>query len=350
MKYIYHGASHIHTTYSDGTSDIKEIAQAAQKAGLSWIIISDHNNLKGLENGEEGWYGNLAVIIGEEISPEDSDHYLAFDIKKTISPDGSPSDFIKQVKEQGGIGFVAHPDENLDRKSSYKPLRWTDWSLRGFDGVEIWNHLSDWVDNYDPKKALKHFLFRENILSGPSAATLKWWDELNNEVEDILPAIGGVDIHALIQKYFGLKVKVFPYKSSFKTVTNTLFLDEKLSKDFEEAKKQIFKALKQGNNVIVNKTWSKGQKVPMFYVENPDKRVFSGETIKLGKYTRMIVKLPHKALLRVIYDGQLIWEYETRFLEFDKLDVGKYRIEVYYKGRPWIFSNPIKLIKETDGE
>ncbi len=53
MKTTCKGAIHIHTTHSDGTSTIKEIAKAAKKAGLEWIIITDHNNLKGLR--EEGW-------------------------------------------------------------------------------------------------------------------------------------------------------------------------------------------------------------------------------------------------------------------------------------------------------
>lgn len=345
MKYIYHGATHIHSTYSDGTFSIKEIAKAAKKAGLSWIIITDHNSLEGFENSEEGWYNGVAVIIGEEVSPDLSDHYLAFGIKEKISPDMPPQEYIQQVTDQGGIGFVAHPDENSERKSGHKALRWTDWSIRGFDGVEIWNQLSDWTDNYDPKNPLYHFFWRNHTLGGPTPKVLSWWDELNNETDKIVPAIGGVDLHALKYNYFGINLKIFPYKSSFKTITNTLFLNEKLSSDFESAKGQILTALKNGNNLISNRYWSRNLKMPLIYIEDKEHRVYPGGSIKLSSYSRLIVNLPKKALLRVLYDGQLIWEFETSMLDFNKLDVGKYRIEAYYKGKPWLFSNPIIITK-----
>ena len=47
MKYISKGAFHLHSTYSDGTGTIPEIVRDAKKAGLDWIIITDHNCLAG---------------------------------------------------------------------------------------------------------------------------------------------------------------------------------------------------------------------------------------------------------------------------------------------------------------
>jgi len=343
MTYIYPGAAHIHTKYSDGTATIPEIAFAAKKAGLSWIIISDHNTIAGYLNGEEGWYNGVAVLIGSEISPDDSDHYLAFNIAENVSPEQAPQDYINRVKKLGGIGFIAHPDERKDRKSGYKPLRWTDWNVKGFNGIEIWNHLSDWVDGYDSQKPLKHFLLREHGLTGPTEAVMKWWDELNNNSKTIVPAIGGVDVHCLHQKYFGIPVKVFPYLSSLKTVTNFLFLENKLSDDFAVAKKQILTALKAGQNIIANRTWNK--QTPLFYFQNNAGQIYPGSSVKAEQYSKLCAHLPLKAVLRLIYNGRLVWEHETNKMEFNNPDEGKYRIEAYYRRKPWVFSNPIQIIK-----
>ena len=120
-QYIYSGAIHIHSLYSDGSSTIEEIAAEAKKAGLSWIIITDHNNLKGLKRNEEGFYDGVTVLIGEEISPKTGNHYLALNIKEEISEKMPAEEYINEVKKQGGTGFIAHPDESLKEQTSISP-------------------------------------------------------------------------------------------------------------------------------------------------------------------------------------------------------------------------------------
>lgn len=342
MVHIYPGAIHIHSVHSDGTGTIKEIAHAAKKAGLSWIVVTDHNNM----NCKEGIYNGVCVITGEEISPDNDNHYIAIDIKEPISHQMHPTEFIQEVKNQGGFGFVAHPDELIERKNTYPALRWTDWSMKDFGGIEIWNYMSDWVDYYnaqDPLETLKAILFRNHQLQGPTKNTIRWWDNLNNDAIEIIPAIGGVDVHAMEFKKGFLKLKIFPYKDTFDTITNFLHFEEELPEDFEGKKRKILEALKLGKNLIANRVWADKCKYPIFCVQNEHKTVYSGNTIELDNYTKLMVKLPKKAEIKIIYDGQLVWQAETHNLEFDKLDKGKYRIEAYYKGKPWIFSNPILI-------
>ena len=337
MKYVSKGATHLHTTYSDGTGTIKQIAEAAKKAGLEWIMITDHNNLAGL--GEEGWYDGVAVIVGEEISPPDGDHYLAFDIQKPVSEKLSPAEFINEVNEQGGFGFIAHPDENINRKNGFKPLRWSDWNLNGFRGLEIWNYTADWVDHYDSERSLYYYLFRNRILKGPTGNVLEWWDKLNAENNEILPAIGSLDTHAMKHSF----VKIFPYYDSFKTVTNYLYLDEKLSASFVEAKKQIYNALKSGNNLIINRIWSSKSDNISINISNDEIKAFPGDSIAFNSGNKLFVKLPRTGNIRIIHDGQVLRDLYTREFQMGELKKGKYRIEVYYKSRPWAFSNPISV-------
>lgn len=339
---IYPGAMHIHSIYSDGTGTIPEIAHAAKKAGLEWIIITDHNKIQ----GKEGIYEGVCVIIGEEISPKGGNHYLALGIKDEIKPTIPVADFIQEVKNQGGFGFIAHPEENLSRKNSYKALIWKDWDVKGFDGVEIWNYLSDWADNYDEYNlfnSIYEFLFRNKILSGPTKKVLKLWDKFNNEMEPIMPAIGGVDAHALKIKKWIFRVTIFPYLSSFKNITNLLHIEEDLPQDFEGRKKLILNALKKGQNIIINNN-KQLREFPLFYIENKTDKAYSGDLIKDDGNCSMTIKLPQRAQIKVLRNGENISEIEAKALELSNLNNGKYRFEAYYKNHPWIFSNPISII------
>ncbi|MFW5804399.1 MAG: PHP domain-containing protein [bacterium] len=337
MKFISKGAFHIHTTYSDGTGTISQIAKDAKKAGLDWIIITDHNNLTGLHNNEEGWYDGLAVIIGEEISPDSSDHYLALNIKEEVCCSLTPQKTIESVKSQGGIGFIAHPDESINRKNKFPPLRWTNWDIRGFNGIEIWNYMSDWGDNFDERLSYYNLLTRHYRLTGPTKNTLRWWDEVNNETSEIISAVGSLDSHAFKHQFF----EIFPYLDTFKTITNYLFLDQNLSTNFEDAKTQILTALKNGNNIIVNRFWNNKQDDFIFSIISKNKEIFPGQETILNENSKLLIKLPQKAKIKLFRNGNIIFEENTTNIKVKDLSPGKYRFEAYLNNKPWIFSNPI---------
>ena len=51
----YVGALHMHSTFSDGSGEVKDIAKYAGEIGLDYIILTDHNTLHALKEGFEGW-------------------------------------------------------------------------------------------------------------------------------------------------------------------------------------------------------------------------------------------------------------------------------------------------------
>lgn len=319
----YLGAIHIHTKLSDGTGDINLISKAAKKAGLNWIIITDHNNF----DIEEGFYNGVCVIKGEEISPSTSNHYIALGIKNLINPSDNTQKFVDEVRAQGGFGFAAHPDEADNRKNKAHPIKWTDKSVVP-DGIEIWNWFSDWADDYDESNIFKiaySYFFRHKLIQGPHKETLKWWDELNKNSEHIIPAIAGVDAHALkISKYI-IPIKIFPYKDCFKTLANIIPLENKPPEDFEEQKNLILSSIKNGNNIMINRHVKKD--IPLIYVE--DKSI--------------IIKLSTKAQIKIIQNGNPIHSEINNNLKFPIQEKKKYRVEVYLKNQPWIFSNQISI-------
>ncbi len=340
--FLYSGAIHIHSEYSDGTGNIDEITKAAKKAGLFWIIISDHNKME----IKEGIYNGVYVIVGEEISPQYNNHYLALNIKNEVKPSENPKTYIEAVKHQGGFGFVTHPDESDKRRNKAKPIKWLDKSINA-DGLEIWNWFSDWADNYDDTNILKiayAYFFRHKLIKGPNAKTLIWWDDLNIKNTKIVPAIAGVDAHALKVTKYIIPIKIFPYEYCFKTLNNILILNNKLPDNFEEAKENILNSIKYGKNIIVNKMYSKSKNLPVFMIKNDIEQACCGESVNFTENTYLYINLFQKASIKILRNGEHFYSAISDQIKLKIEKFGKYRFEAKYKNNPWIYSNPI-LVK-----
>lgn len=340
MTNIYPGAIHIHSTFSDGTGDIPFIIKEAKKAGLKWIVITDHNTLAG--KNYEGYHNGVLVIVGDEISPDKGNHYLALDIKQEITQNQPPQDYVQEVKSQGGFGFIAHPDEQTNRKNPWPALRWDDWTIKDFGGLEIWNYMSNWVDNMNIRTIALSILFKNKGIKGPTKDVLSWWDKLNSESDEIVPAVGGSDVHAFCSKAPIINcLKVFSYYSMFKSVVNLLLIDEKLSDNYEEAKKQILNSLKNGKNIIINRTISKQN--PEFSISSEQTKVHAGQKIELQNSLELYVKLPKKANIKIICNGEIIKEENKKELKMQITKKGSYRLESFINKKPFLFSNHIKV-------
>ena len=336
-KYYYFGAIHIHSNLSDGSGDIYEISKAAKDAGLDWIMITDHNNF----DIEEGIFNGVCVIRGEEISPHGKNHCLALGTNKLITPSDNIQNCLDEIRHQGGFSIAAHPDELENRKNENAPIRWTDKSVIP-DGVEIWNWFSNWADNLNDRNLFtlaNSFFFKNKLVKVAPPDSIKWWDELNNNSEKIFPAIGGVDAHALkIRKGF-IPVTVFPYKPMFKTIANVISLESPLANDFATQKKQILKAIRNGNNLIVNQNIIK--KLPHINISNSACHVTSGESIQLDNETYLNVNFEKKLLIKVFLNGKKLQEVNSSAYKLQLTETGKYRVELFIKDTGGVYSNPI---------
>ena len=342
----YCGAIHIHSLFSDGTGDLKTIVKAAKKAGLDWIIVTDHNTI----DIEEGIFDGVYVIRGEEVSPHSENHYLVFGTNEVIEPCDNPQIYVDKVRELGGFGFAAHPDEGITvdkngncvpRKNSNHCIPWTNKNVKP-DGVEIWNWFSNWADSYDDTSLLTKaysFFFKHKIVKNPSPLTLGWWDSLNNERENIVPALGGVDAHALLIKDYFIPLYIFPYSTCFKTINNIINLKEPLSEDFNEAKKQILSAVINGNNIIINKRILKD--IPEFSISDGSNIAYCGESINVDENTILKIKLNKKIDIKILLNGKEIFETQDKICTIQIKEKGKYRAEFFYKGRGFAYTNPI---------
>ena len=343
----YCGAIHIHTKFSDGTGDLKTVVKAAKNAGLNWIIITDHNTME----IEEGIFNGIYVIRGEEISPYSENHYLVLGINEVIPTNDNPQIYVDKVRELGGFGFAAHPDEGITvdkngncvpRKNSNHCIPWTNKNVKP-DGIEIWNWFSNWADNYDDSSLLSKaysFFFKHKIIKNPSPLTLSWWDSLNNESENVVPALGGVDAHALLIKDYFIPLYIFPYSTCFKTINNIINLKEHLSEDFNEAKKQILSAITQGNNIIVNKHVERN--IPEVWIsDDNNKNIYYGESTELKENTVLNIKIKKKSDIRILLNGNEIFKTQAKNCTLPIKEKGKYRIEFAHRDRGFAYTNPI---------
>lgn len=342
MPEVVTGCFHIHTTDSDGTKPIEEVASIADEVGLDFIMVTDHMTLKSLKEGKEGYYGKTLVIIGYEVNdPDNKNHYLIFNLDDVLDPDLHASEYVAQAAEKGGLGVIAHPDEIRGHLPKYPSYPWTEWGVKEYEGIEIWNHMSEWMEGLKKYNKLKMVLYPRKLLKKPTNRILTIWDTVNRERK--VAGIGSIDVHGFPYRAGPIRLTIFPYKVQYKSIRTHLLLDRPLSKDLPEAKKQIFRAIRECRIFISNYRWGDASG---FYVD-----IVSGNEVlgigHEGHYREgaiMNLKLPRPGNIRIIRNGSTYCSFNGESGLIPISNNGLYRVEVTRNDRGWIYSNHIRLI------
>jgi len=341
----YVGVIHIHSTYSDGSRPIPEIAKIAGEVDLDFLMFTDHNTLQPKRDQLEGWYDGVLVIIGYEINDaDDLNHYLAFNVDAEVPQGISPLEYVEAVNRQGGYGIIAHPDEKRSAIKAYPPYPWKVWESGHFNGIEIWNQMSEWMEGLTHLNKYWRAMHPRRSIISPMPETLAKWDELNT-IRPVV-GIGGVDAHGHLYRLWGLfQITIFRYKVLFKTIRTHVLTENALAGEgnYSADIKNIYKSLFNCRCFISNNYCGDAHGF-RFYAENRHKREHIGGQLKFDKYTHLHVNLPQTALVHLIWNGKKISAQKGQELVFEVDQPGVYRVEAYYLNRPWIFSNHIKLI------
>jgi len=353
----------------------------AKSAGLDFIMLTDHFRLDAKRDGLEGWHGDVLLIVGEEISPR-YNHYLAFNINEPIVTkryEDKPQEYIDAVNNQGGFGIIAHPDHEGTELFGVKPFPWIDWSAKGYTGMSIWDLQTDWQDKLKgyPSAFFRYF-FPSYCLSGAREGTLKRWDELNKERR--VTGIGEIDNHNAKRRLFGLNFYVFNFRYAFRTIRTHILTERPFkhnplirpSPSMVEGEgggediEIMYQAIKDGRVYVAHEYWHSAKGF-LFSIGDDEREVgIGGEFFLKNKSASIKVNIPTKGLIRIICNGEKIYESSPSPLpplqvgrekrkgasngfgfSFEIKEKGIYRIEVYQKifgkYRPWIYSNHINV-------
>lgn len=343
------GAVHLHSDWSDGTLPIPEIAEIGEQKGLDFLMFTDHHTLESKRKGFEGWYNDILVIIGYEINdPDDRNHYLAFRIDEEIEPGLCAAEYVEKVKEKGGVGIIAHPAEKRNIYEAYPPYPWTEWNIDGFNGIEIWNQLSEWMEGVTRSNIFWRIMHPLRSIRFPVWEILHRWDELNRNRRVV--GIGGIDVHAFRIKLLGLiPLEIYPYKVQFKSI-RTHFLTEKPLKNsegnlpFKESERQIFRAFRFGRCFISNYYLGDARGFK-FKCEISGKSYDMGSRIRTDKSMKFFIKTPLPGSIRLLRNGRVIKSIKGSNLSCTLDAGGVYRVEVFRRKKGWIYSNPFVIKK-----
>jgi hypothetical protein len=250
------GIVHVHTNRSDGRSAPDEIAAAAARAGLKFVVFTDHGDATRLPDPPV-YRSGVLCLDAVEISTAGG-HYLALDMPPAPYPlGGDASGVVEDVKRLGGFGVVAHPN-------SPKPdLSWDDWD-EPFDAIEWLNpdtswrvkvQSPGWRSRWNVVAALAGYPFRpsETIarMMGGTDLGVSRWESFAHRRRIVL--LAGADAHARLAlmstepRGGGLSLPLPGYEASFRTLSLHARIDRPLTNDATRDGTTIMQALRRGH-------------------------------------------------------------------------------------------------------
>ncbi len=348
---------HIHTRYSDGTGLHREVAQAALRAGLDVVIVTDHNVLV---KGFEGYYREggrrVLMLVGQEVHDQaripQKNHLLIIGARRDLATlaGGDPQALIDAVRQAGGLCFLAHPHETAAPLFGETAITWEDWQVQGFTGLELWNHLSQLkVVLTSWPSALFHIFFPAFFAHAPDQLTLQKWDELLALGRRVV-AVGGSDAHALRYRFGPLTRLIFPYEFHFRALNTHLLLESPLNGDVEHDTRCVLEALRLGRGWVGFDLLASTRGF-RFSAQGRQAEAVMGEEIGLGDGVTLQITLPEPAEVSLWRNGLRVqaWKRAGRCV-YTVREPGAYRVEVHRRHfgrrRGWIYTNPI-YVRET---
>lgn len=345
----YRGCFHIHSTYSDGGGTVEQIMGEINRCSLDFAVVTDHNTLRSLEEGKEGWYGNALLLIGVELSLR-AGHFLALDVPADLKwTRGDVQGAIDNINAAGGFGIVAHPSSRW---------AWKDWSVTGYSGIEVVNMSSLF---HLRKKSGRALLVMDIIgalcgyykcgmrrtMSALSDGSVERWSGMISERQVI--GIGGMDAHSLI-RLGKARLHMPPYSEIFQALQLHILVPEALNRDLAHDKAQVYGAIREGRCYTVYAIWGDPSGFCLS-AGRPGEEVIMGQSISMTDEPMSLkVTIPGNAPVRcqIYHNQELVHTSGDHEIEHPVSARGAYWVEVYLqKGRrevPWVISNPVYVV------
>jgi hypothetical protein len=347
---IARGILHIHTNRSDGGGTIDDVAAAAARAGLQFVVMTDHGDASRMPD-PPSYRSGVLCIDAVEISTENG-HLVALGLPQAPYPlGGEGRDVIEDVDRLGGFAIAAHA-------ASPRPsARWTEWTAP-FGGIEWLNGDSEWRDERARAlaRALVTYPFRpaETIatLLDRSDPVMSRWDALTQRRRVV--AVAASDAHARfglpdeddpVQRRVALAVP--GYAAMFKAFSVALS-DIALTGRADVDARGIVDAIRRGHVYSVVDGLA-GPGALSFSATSGRNHASAGDVLAVDGPVRIQARLhgPPDARIVLLRNGARIAESKRTLEHTVDASRGVFRVEVYtteapgQPAVPWIVSNPI---------
>jgi hypothetical protein len=346
------GAYHVHSVRSDGTGSIDEIAAAAARAGLRFVILTDHGD--GTRAPEPPRYRSGVLCIEALEVNTAGGHVVALGGRPSPYPlAGRAEAVLEDVHRLEGIGIAAHPG------SPRPSLRWSDWSAP-IDGLEWLNADSEWRDEL--LGSLGRYLLTYELRPAETltatldrpVAVLDRWDELTATRRVV--ALAGADAHARLgfrqqtEPYEeGWHLKVPSYEASFKAFGIRVQVPAPLTGDAVRDAESVVTHVRLGRVYsVIDGLATPG--VFEFTATSGDRRADLGGYLDIRGEVVLHARAaaPAGSRMVILQNGQAF--FDTREVEAHlgvAAEPAVYRVEILAPGGggqppiPWLISNPI---------
>lgn len=183
---------HLHTTYSDGQYDVKELIKKVKQSGIKFFSIADHDSVDSIKEINKYDLGNIEYIKGVEISSildgKYKIHILGYFIDENNEKLSSVLYKLKEARKKKFFELVDYVEKRLDLK------------INRIDVENIVNKV-----NVPGKPHLAELLVKYNYASSVREAFEKYLEDAKtktsnrapaDEVIDAIKSAGGIAIWA----------------------------------------------------------------------------------------------------------------------------------------------------------
>jgi hypothetical protein len=321
---------------------VPEIAAAAARSGVDAVLLTDHDTLAARRRGEERWFGDVLVCVGEEVSPSNGNHYLAFGVHEEVDRRLPPAEIIAAVHDQGGIGFLAHPFSQGSERFSRSGIPWQDLEAGPYTGIELWSWVTDTAERFRSLADVARFVAApQRLVDHPPGRNLAEWDRL--AARRPVVALGGIDAHQVGRRIGGrVPVRLMSYARSFGHMRTHVLLDEPVTGDVEADVASIYAALGAGRCYLAIDSLAPSRGFDFHAAD-----VKMGAQAPLGDGHELVARVPRPAALALVHDGRLVVGAHGTELRHRAAEKGVWRLEArlqaHGRERTWILSNPVYL-------
>ena len=152
---------HCHTTASDGMVTPAELVDAAVKARVDLIAVTDHDTMASVEEvRSRGEAVGLTVVPGQEVTTKwpAQTHMLGWFLERPVKRGMSLEYTVAAIHEQGGLVIIPHPFMPVYFASIQPEMLRRLLEVTSVDGIEM---LST-VPMGGPRRKLLHEFFEAN--------------------------------------------------------------------------------------------------------------------------------------------------------------------------------------------